>query len=126
MSSKLLYGQMVKRRGKRKHDGQSFVIRRMKIGKWRDLVERLRSLDLTGTIQTAIIERLNLTIRHGVASLRRRTWAKAHSNEALYLHVQWWRSYYHFSREHESLRIRAPGARRRYSPRTPAMAAGML
>ena len=60
----------------------------MKIGRRRDLVQRLRSLGLTDTIQTAIIERFNLTIRQGVAALARRTWSKAHSNELLYLHVQ--------------------------------------
>ena len=51
----------------KKNDGQSFIITRMKIGKRRDLVERLLSLDMTGIIQTAIIERFNLTLRHGVA-----------------------------------------------------------
>ena len=125
VSDLLLYGQMVKRRNKKKNDGQSFIITRMKIGKRSDLVERLRSLDLTGTIQTAIIERFNLTLRHGVAPLRRRTWSKAHSNEVLYLHVQWWRAYYHFARGHETLRVRIPGLGRRYRPRSPSMAAGI-
>ena len=54
----------------KKNDGQSFIITRMKIGKRRDLVERLLSLDMTGIIQTAIIERFNLTLRHGVAPLK--------------------------------------------------------
>lgn len=118
VSSKLLYGQVVKRRHKKKGDGQSFVLTRMMAGQRRDLIERLLSLGLTETIQTAIIERWNLTIRHGVAALARRTWSKARSNEALYLHIQWWRSYYHFSRMHETLSERA-------RPCTPAMAAGL-
>jgi transposase InsO family protein len=89
------------------------------------LVDHLRSLGLTGTIQTAIIERFNLTTRNGVAPLSRRTWSKARSVEALYLHVQWWRAYYHLSREHESLRVRVPGLQRHYRARSPAMAAGL-
>jgi hypothetical protein len=115
---RLLYGQIVKRRNKRKDDGQSFVLTRMMLGQRRDLVERLLTLGLTETIQTAIIERWNLTIRHGVAALARRTWSKARSNEALYLHIQWWRAYYHLSRTHETLSERR-------APRTPAMAAGL-
>jgi IS1 family transposase len=124
VSGKLLYSQMVKRRDKKKHDGQSFILTRMKAGKRRDLVKRLQSLGLSGTIQTAIIERLNLTIRHGIAALARRTWSKARSKEALTLHVQWWRTYYHLSRDHETLNERIPGLRR-YRKRTPAMAAGI-
>jgi IS1 family transposase/transposase-like protein len=124
VSHQLLYGQLVKQRGK-KADGKSFTTIRMKIGRLKDLVDHLRSLDLTGTIQTALIERFNLTARHGVAPLSRRTWSKARSVEALYLHVQWWRMYYHFSREHVSLRVRVPGLRRRYRARSPAMAAGL-
>jgi IS1 family transposase len=125
VSSNLLYGQLVKRRNKKKDDGLSFIITRMKIGRRRDLVQRLRLLGLTDTIQTAIIERFNLTIRHGVAALARRTWSKARSNEVLYLHVQWWRGYYHLSRPHEALSLRVPGLQRRYRQRTPAIAAGI-
>jgi hypothetical protein len=120
-----LYGQLVKQRGKKKADGKPFTTIRMRVGRLKDLVDHLRSLDLTGTIQTAIIERLNLTARHGVAPLRRRTWSKARSVEALYLHVQWWRCCYHLSREHESLRVRIPGLKRRCRERSPAMAAGL-
>jgi IS1 family transposase/transposase-like protein len=125
VSDLLLYGQLVKRRNKRKHDGQSFTFTRMMWGRYAHLFQRLREVGLSGTIQTAFIERLNLTIRQGIAALSRRTWSKARSNEMLYLHVQWWRSYYHFSREHETLRVRIPGLRRRYRPRSPAMAAGI-
>jgi len=125
VSSRLLYGQLVKQRGKKKADGKPFTVIRMKVGRLKDLVDHLRSLDLTGTIQTAIIERFNLTARHGIAPLRRRTWSKARSVDGLLLHVQWWRAYYHLSREHESLRERVPGLRRRYRARSPAMAAGL-
>jgi hypothetical protein len=125
VSDLLLYGQLVKRRNKKKGDGLSFVVTRMKIGRRRDLVQRFRSLDFSGIILTAIIERFNLTLRHGVAPLRRKIWAKAHSNEMLYLHVQWWRLYYHFSREHKTLSVRLPCFRRRNRQLTPAQAAGI-
>jgi transposase InsO family protein len=85
----------------------------------------LLELGFSATIQTAFIERLNLTIRQGVAPLGRRTWSLAKSNEYLLLHVHWWRAYYHFSRPHESLQVRVPGLRRRYRQRTPAMAADL-
>jgi hypothetical protein len=94
-------------------------------GSYTQLLQRQRGLGLSGMIHTAFIERLNLTLRQGVAALSRRTWSKARSNEMLFLHVQWWRGYYHLSREHETLRVRIPGLRRRYRPRTPAMAAGI-
>jgi len=84
----------------------------------------LRELGFRETIQTAFIERVNLTIRQGIAPLSRRTWSLAKSQESLLIHVHWWRSFYHFSRPHQSLRIKVPGLKRRYQERTPAMAAG--
>ena len=125
VSDLLLYGQLVKRRNKKKNDDRPFTITRMKVGKRWQLFERLLDLGFSPTIQTAFIERLILTIRQGVAALSRRTWSKARSNEALYLHIQWWRGYYHLSRAHESLVVRLPGLKRRYRQRTPAMAAGI-
>jgi hypothetical protein len=38
--------------------------------------------------------------------------------------VHWWRGFYHFSRPHQSLRVKVSGLKRRYQERTPAMAAG--
>jgi IS1 family transposase len=126
VSDLLLYGQLIKRRYKRKHDGQSFTFRHMMWGRYTHLLQRLREYGLSGTIQTAFIECLHLTIRQGIAALSRRTWSKVRSNEVLYhLHVQWWRSYYHFSRAHEMLRVRIPGLRPRYRPCSPAMAVGI-
>lgn len=93
----------------------------------------LKALGLSGKINTAFVERLNLTIRQGVAFLLRRTWGTAQFAPELVLHVQWWRGYYHFARYHDSLRIKfsQPVQRkgeqlpRRYRSRTPAMAAGL-
>jgi IS1 family transposase/transposase-like protein len=124
VSNLLAYGQLVKRRNKKRGDGKPFTITRMKCGKRWQLFQTLRELGFRETIQTAFIERVNLTIRQGIAPLSRRTWSLAKSQESLLIHVHWWRSFYHFSRPHQSLRIKVPGLKRRYQERTPAMAAG--
>ena len=77
------------------------------------------------TIQTAFIERVNLTIRRGVAPLMRKTWSLAQSPDHLRLHTQWWRAYYHFVRPHDSLQLPIPGLARGRILRTPAMAASV-
>ena len=93
----------------------------------------LTGLGLSGTLNTAFVERVNLTLRQSVAALIRRTWSTAQEAPQLLLHVEWWRAYYHFVRLHESLRVlltqpRERGGQRipqRYRQRTPAMAAGL-
>src|SRR5215472_8859233 len=96
--------------------------------------EGLRGLGMgfSGRLNTACIERVNLTVRHGIAALARRTWATSQQAPQLLAHLEWWRAYYHFVRPHESLRVallqpRARGGKRlaqRFRQRTPAMAAG--
>jgi len=61
-------------------------------------------LGFSGRIQTAFIERLNLTIRRSIAGLARRSWSAAHSLNELALQFEWWRAYYHYARPHASLR----------------------
>ena len=122
VDEQLLYGQLVKRKRSRK---LAYTITRMLWGKRNALTHKLKSVGLSGLIQTAFIERLNLTIRQSVAPLRRKTWSLAQSEHALLMHLQWWRLYYHFAREHASLRIPVPGLKGRYLARTPAMAAGL-
>jgi hypothetical protein len=90
----------------------------MRIGTRRALRAALRDLGWSGTSQTALVERLNLTARQSVAALTRRTWATAQTATGLHRQVAWWRAYYHFSRPHRSLR-------RDGRARTPAMAAGL-
>jgi hypothetical protein len=94
--------------------------------------EALQTLGFSGRVNTAFIERVNVTIRRGVAALARRTWATALQAPHLEAHLQWWLAYYHFVRPHSSLRMvvaqeqaaqTSPG-RPRYRQRTPAMAAG--
>jgi IS1 family transposase len=83
------------------------------------LTTGLKALGLTGKINTAFIERLNLTIRQGVAFLLRRTWGTAQFAPELALQVQWWRGYYHFARYHESLRIKFSQPVQRKGKQTP-------
>src|SRR3712207_7387129 len=77
-------------------------------------------MGLSGRVTTAFVERVNLTLRRGVAGLARRTWATARTAPGLLAQVEWWRAYYHWVRPHRGLR-EAPGTR----PRTPAMALGL-
>ena len=56
----------------------------------------LQGLGFSGRLNTAFIERVNLTVRHGVAALARRTWATAQPSPHLLAHLEWWRAYYQF------------------------------
>jgi IS1 family transposase len=103
----------------------------MLCGEREKLTTSLKALGLSGKINTAYVERLNLAIRQGVAFLVRWTWGVAQFTSELELHLQWWRGYYHFARYHEALRVQFSQAiqrkvkqtSRRYRSRTPAMAA---
>ena len=109
------------------------VVQVMRCGTRAALRTALQGLGLSGTLNTAFVERLNLTIRQCVAALIRRTWATMQDASQLLLHLEWWRAYYHFVRPHESLREaltqpRERGGKRlpeRYRHRTLAMAAGL-
>jgi len=104
----------------------------MRLGTEDALKAALQGLGFSGRLNTAFIERVNLTVRHGLAALARRTWATAQQSPHLLAHLEWWRAYYHGCRPPESLRVafvepRERGGKRlaqRYRQRTPAMAAG--
>jgi hypothetical protein len=70
----------------------------MRLGTEEALKAALEGLGLSGRLNTAFIERANLTVRHGVAALARRTWATAQQSPHLLAHLEWWRAYYHFVR----------------------------
>ena len=126
----LLYGQAKKtyRRRRDAHEAPT-----MRCGTRAALRQALTLLGLSGRLNTAFVERVNLTLRQGVAALTRRTWATAQRTQHLTCHLEWWRAYYHFVRPHRGLRVAlvppvARGGRggvRRYRQRTPAMAAGL-
>ena len=116
---RLLYAQLRKRRRARK---VSFLYSVIRLGERALLKAGLIALGFTGTVQTAFVERANLTLRELIAPLSRRTWSIAYDRHHLWLHLQWGLAYYHFCRPHLSLRkqIRGPS---KYRHRTPAMAA---
>jgi IS1 family transposase len=126
----LIYGQVKKTYQRRKLVRVTQV---MRCGTHAALQSALTGLRLSGRLNTAFVERINLTLRQSVAALIRRTWATMQDAPQLLLHLEWWRSYYHFVRPHESLRVTlgqpiARGGKRvpqRYRQRTPAMAAGL-
>jgi Integrase core domain len=125
----LIYGQVKKCYRRRK---LVRVTRVMRLGTEDALKISLQGLGFSGRLNTAFIERVNLTVRHGVAALARRTWATSQQSPHLVAHLEWWRGYYHFVRPHASLRVRPMHPRerggkkvaQRYRQRTPAMVAG--
>lgn len=121
VSNDLLYGQLVKQRKSRK---RTFTLMRMLWGKRKDLNTLLEQHRFAPLIQTAFIERVNLTVRRGVAPLMRKTWSLAQHPEHLLLHLEWWRVYYHFIRPHEALVVPVPGLRK-FRQRSPALAANL-
>jgi hypothetical protein len=79
--------------------------------------------NLTGKVQTAYVERANLTLRELIAPLSRRTCSIANDRYHLWLHIQWGLAYYHLARPLQSSQVKVRESNRhRY--RTPAMAAG--
>ena len=129
VAASLIYGQVKKSYRRRKLVRVTQVMRLLTEDALKAALQRL---GFSGRLNTAFIERVNLTVRHGVAALARRTWATAQQSPHLLAHLEWWRAYYHFVRPHESLRVtlvqpRQRGGNRlaqRYRQRTPAMAAG--
>src|SRR6266704_2805133 len=125
----LMYGQVKKSYRRRKLVRVTPV---MRLGTGAALKVALQKMGLSGRLNTAFIERVNLTVRHGVAALARRTWATAQQSPQLLAHLEWWRACYHFVRPHASLRValvqpRERGGKllaQRYHQRTPAMATG--
>jgi IS1 family transposase len=88
----LIYGQVKKCYRRRKLVRVTHV---MRLGTEDALKVALQGLGLSGRLNTAYIERVNLTIRHGIAALARRTWATAKPAPHLLAHLEWWRAYYH-------------------------------
>jgi len=124
------YAQVIKRQRRRR---MVEVEQRHIWGDPSEYRARLKDKGMSGNINTAFVERVNLTIRQGVSKLTRRTWGRTQYSSELLEHLYWWMAYYHFVREHESLRVKlgTPQARkgkqraRKYKKRTPAMAAGV-
>jgi IS1 family transposase len=88
----LIYGQVKKNYRRRKLVRVTHV---MRLGTEADLTVALQRMGFSGRLNTAFIERVNLTVRHGVAALARRTWATAQQSPQLLAYLEWWRAYYH-------------------------------
>lgn len=119
----LIYGQLVKQ----KKQGKLLTLStRIVLG-----TERLTHLGLT--ISTALVERVNLTLRQALAPLGRKTSSFCKDRERLRQRVVFFQAFYNVARPHMSLRRQLPlrertrhGAiRPRWRVRTPAMAAGL-
>ena len=108
----LLFGQLHKRYRRRRLVRLTY---QMQCGSRRALRAALRHQGWSGKLQTAFVERVNLTVRQSVAALTRRTWATAQTAAGLQQQLDWWHRQYHFVRPHMSLR--------RGQAHTPAMAA---
>ena len=84
-------------------------------------------------INTAFIERVNLSIRQHVAAVGRRVTTLCKGAEGLHQQLALYHVYYNFCLPHASLRLPLPqsdpthgnGSAKAWRPRTPAMAAGL-
>lgn len=118
---RLQYVQLRKERRGRK---VKFLYSIVRLGERAAIRARLIAQGLSGKVQTAFVERNNLTLRHLVAPLSRRTWSIAYDVHHLWLHTMWGMCYYNFCRENLALQVRVRGpSKRRHQ--TPAMVAGI-
>jgi hypothetical protein len=101
VSPQLLYGQVKKLYRRRRVQR---VEHRAILGSIEQIKAALISLGFSGTIQTALVERFNATLRHGVSTLVRRTCGKAQLVGEMTLHLEWFRAYYHFVHPQGGLR----------------------
>ena len=80
----LIYGQVKKRYQRRTLVRVTHV---MRLGTLADLKATLQGLGYSGRLNTSFIERVNLTVRPGIAALARRTWATAQQSPHLLAHL---------------------------------------
>jgi hypothetical protein len=110
-----VHGQVVKTRRK---DRVVRVDRKLVIGSEWQLHEALCRSEDSERLNTAFIERMNLTIRQGSAYLSRRSPCHARCAEHLADHLELLRCHYDFIRPHRGLKFGK-------EVRTPAMQAGI-
>ena len=124
----LLYAQVVKQYRRRRLVG---VRHRVMFG---SLARVKQVLAATGwQINTAFIERVNLSIRQHVAAVGRRVTTLCKHEDGLRQQLALFQTYHNFCLPHASLRQPVPhpvptkgtGSARQWQPRTPAMAAGL-
>jgi hypothetical protein len=110
---------------KRKEKGRVVeVIQRVIFGDPVEVMEALGA-DSGGKINTAYIERLNLTIRNSLARFVRKG-INCSKDLEIYSHtIDFFQAWYNFVKPHQSLRIKIVEDRKRWKQRTPAMAEGL-
>jgi hypothetical protein len=86
VAANLIYGQVKKSYRCRKLVRVTLM---MRLGTLADSKIALQGLGHSGRLNTAFNERVNLTVRHGVAALARRTWATAQQSPYLLAHLEW-------------------------------------
>jgi IS1 family transposase len=111
-----VYAQVIK---KIKRNRVARVGSKLVIGSELMLEDALHESEDSTKLNTAFIERLNLTIRRGSAYLNRRSPCHARKKRTLNDHLELLRCYYNFCRPHGSLRFGSV-------VRTPAMQAGLV
>ena len=124
----LLYAQVVKRMRRRRIVE---VIHRVMIGTQAKVDAVLAPCGWQ--INTAIVERLNLSLRQRVAAIRRRSATSCKSETGLTQPLILFQVYHNFVLAHASLRLplaepmatNGSGSAKLWQPRTPAMAAGL-
>jgi len=117
---------------KRRKEGRVVAVNRSIVfGSDKDILAWAQSLrranGRTGQINTAYVERQNLTLREENGRLSRKTLAFSKTRRDLQRQLDFWRACANFVRPHRSLRAPAPAGSgpKRWLPRTPAMAAGL-
>lgn len=114
------------------------VVKKKRQGRLQELVYRVccgsRRLEELGlAISTSLIERLNLTLRHALAPLVRKSWSFCKDRTHMRRRVVLFQAFYNFARPHMSLRLplseqtsHASGLiQPKWRHRTPGMAAGL-
>jgi hypothetical protein len=100
------------------------VLQRVVFGDPEEVMKSLGA-DSGGKINTAYIERLNLTIRNSLARFVRRG---MNCSKDLLIHshaIDFFQAWYNFVKPHQSLRREINAGRKRWTQRTPAMAEGL-
>jgi hypothetical protein len=124
----LLYAQVVKTVHRRRLVG---VQHRVVFGTTEAVNQVLRPLGWQ--INTAFVERINLSLRHHVAAIRRRVTTLCKGEEGLRQQLVLFQGYHNFCLPHASLRLplaelestNGTGSAKRWCLQTPAMAAGL-
>ena len=100
------------------------IIQRIVFGKQEEVMDSIGAHS-NDRISTSYIERLNLTIRNSLARFVRRG-MNCSKDIQIHSHViDFFQAWYNFVKPHKSLRIEINQGRKRWIPRTPAMAEGL-